>query len=201
MPTAADQLEQWVKASHQATVYSYYADETMKRFLYNPVPDVVLADLQYYRGIGVAGSSVLMMYPQSWWVDGPHMYAYAKGSWDSAATLDRISDDYSRSLYGPAAKSMQAHQQAARTLFDAEFGHGETGEEMLFGFRIKKFDPAHEESSKRQFNDGVARMRECLAAAKSTTTDPWVLRENRNPRPECAAHGAHLRHPERGRRL
>ena len=67
------------KSSHQATVYSYYADETMKRFLYNPVPDVVLADLQYYRGIGVAGSSVLMMYPQSWWVDGPHMYAYAKG--------------------------------------------------------------------------------------------------------------------------
>ena len=76
------------------------------------------------------------------------MYAYAKGSWDSAATLDQISDDYFRSLYGPAAKSMQAHQQAARALFDAEFGHGETGEEMLFGFRIKKFDPAHEASSK-----------------------------------------------------
>ena len=85
------------------------------------------------------------------------MYAYAKAAWDSAVTLDRIRDDYSRSLYGPAAKSMQAHQQAARTLFDTEFGHGETGEQMLFGFRIKKFDPAHEASSKQQFNRMVSR--------------------------------------------
>ena len=58
------QLEQWVKMSNEATVYSYYADETMKRFLYNPVSNVVVADLQYYKRIGVAGSFVLMMYPK-----------------------------------------------------------------------------------------------------------------------------------------
>jgi hypothetical protein len=170
------QLEQWVKASHQATVYSYYADETMKRFLYNPVPDVVIADLQYYNGIGVAGSSVLVMYPESWWVDAPHMYAYAKGSWDSAAKVDQISRDYFRSLYGPAASAMQAQQQAARALFDTEFGHGQTGEEMLFGFRIKKFNPETEASSKAKFNDAVAKIRESLAAADSVTSDPWVSR-------------------------
>ena len=170
------QLEQWVKSSHQATVYSYYADETMKRFLYNPVPDVVIADLQYYRGVGVAGNSVLMMYPQSWWVDGPHMYAYAKASWDSAATQHQISGDYFQSLYGPASSAMQAHQHAARALFDTEFGHGQTGEEMLFDFRIKKFNPARETSSKMKFNDGVMRIRECLTAAQSISTDPWALR-------------------------
>ncbi len=169
------QLESWVKASNQTTVYSYYADETMKRFLYNPVPDVVLADLEYYGGIGIAGSSVLMMYPQSWWADSPHMYAYAKGTWDSTSTLDQINDDYARSLYGPAASSMQAHQQAARALFDAELDHGQTGEEVLFGFRIRKFNPAHEVSSKVKFDDGVTKMRERLAAAESASADPWVL--------------------------
>jgi hypothetical protein len=170
------QLEQWVKRSHEATVYSYYADDTMKRFLYNPVSDVVLSDLQYYRGIGVAGNSVLMMNPQNWWSNAPHMYAYAKASWDPAATLDEISHDYFTSLYGPVAKSMQAHQQAARELFDTEFDHGETGEAMLFGFRIKKFDPAREASSLSQFSNAVMRMRDCLAAAESITTDPWVLK-------------------------
>jgi hypothetical protein len=168
------QMEQWAQASHQATVYSYYADETMKRFLYNPVPDVVLTDLQYYKQIGMAGSSVLMMYPQSWWVDGPHMYAYAKAAWDSSATLEQTSDDYFRSLYGPAAKSMKAHQRAARCLFDAEFDHGETGEQMLFGFRIKKFNPDGEESTKAKYNDGISQLRKHLAAAKAENPDPWV---------------------------
>ena len=49
------QLETWAKLAHQATVYSYYADDTMKRFLYNPVPDVVLirsAILQGHRNRG-----------------------------------------------------------------------------------------------------------------------------------------------------
>ena len=46
---------------------------------------------------------------------------------------------------------------------------------MLFGFRIKKFDPAQEASSKAKFDDGVAKMRKCLAAANSSS-NPWVLR-------------------------
>ena len=45
---------------------------------------------------------------------------------------------------------------------------------MLFGFRIKKFNPARETSSLSQFGDAVKRMRDCLAAAESTTGDPWV---------------------------
>ena len=168
------QLEEWVKLSHEATVYSYYADDVIKRFLYQPVPDVVLADLEYYRRIGVAGNSVLMMNPQSWWANAPHMVAYAKASWDSSATHGGVRDDYFMSLYGPAAEPMQAHDQAARALFEAKFGHGQTGEEMLSGFRIKKFNPAHEEASLLQFNNAVMQMRNCLAEAKSISTDPWV---------------------------
>jgi hypothetical protein len=90
--------------------------------------------------------------------------------------VDQISGDYFRSLYGPAAVAMQAQQQAARALFDTEFGHGQTGEEMLFGFRIKKFNPESEASSKAEFNDAVAKISESLAAADSVTTDPWVSR-------------------------
>lgn len=169
------QLEQWVKASHQATVYSYYADDTIKRFLYNPVPDVVLADLKYYKQIGVAGSSVLVMCPQSWWANSPHMYAYARGSWDSDATLDEVSGDYFRTLYGQATEPMHAHQQAVRALFETKFDHGETGEEMLFGFRIRQFNPLYEASGKENVANRVTRVRNSLAAAKSSSSDPWVL--------------------------
>jgi hypothetical protein len=168
------QLAQWAKLSPQMAVYGYYADDTMKRFLYNPVPDVVLADLEYYRSIGVDGSSVLMMCPQSWWSNGPHMYAYVKGSWDGASTLAETSGDYFRSLYADAADAMAAHQEAARALFETKFGHGETGEEMLFNFHIKRFDPAREASSKNEFAGAVTQMRNELADARRTSSDPWV---------------------------
>lgn len=170
-----NQLESWVKQSVQATVYSYYADDVMKKFMYNAVSDVVVADLKFYRSIGVAGNSVLMMNPQSWWAHAPHMVAYAKASWDSAVKLKAIDEDYFNSLYGPAAKAMRAHQAAARALFDVKLGHGQTGEEVLVGFRIHKFNPTQEKSAQQQVNEAVARMRNCLAEAKAATADDYVL--------------------------
>ena len=165
------QLEQWVKVSNQATVYSYYADDVIKRFMYQPVPDIVREDLQYYQRIGVAGNSVLMMNPQSWWAHGPHMYAYAKSAWDATTKLDDINKDYLVSLYGHAADAMQAHQQATRNLFDTEFAYGQTGEEILSNFRIKNFDAAYETLNLERFHQAVSRMRDSLADAKSATAD------------------------------
>jgi hypothetical protein len=170
------QLEQWVKVSNQATVYSYYADDVMKRFMYQPVPDVVLSDLQYYQRIGVAGNSVLMMNPQSWWTHGPHMYAYAKAAWDFTTTLDEVNNNYLVSLYGRAAEPMLAHQQATRDLFKTEFANGQTGEEILSSFRIKKFDAARETLNSGRFRQNLSRIRDSLAVAKSVTRDPWVLK-------------------------
>src|SRR5262249_55233117 len=141
--TCRNQLEQWVKASTQATVYSYYADDIMKRFMYQPVPDVVLADLQYYRRIGAAGNSGLMMNPQSWWAHGPHMYAYAKAAWDDSSILDEVKRDYVSSLYGRVADLMQAHDQATRELFEEKFAQDQTGEDILSNFRLKKYDVTH----------------------------------------------------------
>jgi len=169
------QLEQWVKVSNEATVYSYYADDVIKKFMYKPVPDVVLSDLQYYQREGVAGNSVLMMNPQSWWAHGPHIYAYARAAWDNSTTLDEVRDDYLRSLYRLAADPMQAHQQATQDLFDTEFAHGQTGEDILTNFRIKKLDAAHEPFNVAHFKRAVTRMRNSLAEAKSATTDPWIL--------------------------
>lgn len=170
-----NQLEKWAKLSNQATVYSYYADDVIKKFLYNPVSDVVVADLKYYRSIGLAGNSVLMMNPQSWWAHAPHMVAYAKASWDPTVNLEAIDEAYFNSLYGPAAKAMRAHQAAARALFDVKLGHGQTGEEILVGFRIRKFNPAQEKSAQQQVDEAVARMRNCLAEAKAATADDYVL--------------------------
>jgi hypothetical protein len=170
------QLESWVKASTEATVYSYYADDSMKRYLYNPVSDVILADLQYYKRIGAAGSTVLMMTPQSWWANSQHIYMYARAAWDTSVKLTDIDDTFFRSMYGPAAKAMRSHQQAARAMFDTDFGHGQTGEEMLFGFRIKKFNPINEDSGKRQFQDAVVQIRDALASARKANQDPAVQR-------------------------
>ncbi|MCC6126443.1 MAG: DUF4838 domain-containing protein, partial [Pirellulales bacterium] len=171
------QLEGWVKISREATLFSYYGDDYIKRFLYNPVPDVVLADLKYYQSIGVSGNFVLLTNADQWWSQAPHIYAYAKVAWDPRTTLGQLSDDYFQSLYGPAAKPMRLHQEAARALFDETFGHGITGEDTLFGFRIGKFDPAHEQSSKKQFDAAVRKMKDQLAAARPMTTDPYVLRK------------------------
>ena len=170
------QLEQWAQLAPQMTVYGYYADDTMKRFLYNAVSDVVLEDLKHYKSIGVDGSSVLMMCPQSWWSCGPHMDAYVRGSWDVASTVEATSRDYIRSLYADAADAMAAHQEGARALFETKFGHEETGEDMLFNFRIKKFDPANEAASEKDFANAVATMRNSLADARRMSSDPWVQR-------------------------
>lgn len=168
------QLEQWARSSPQATVYGYYADDTMKRFLYNAVPDVVLADLAYYKSIGLVGSSVLTMCPQSWWSIGPHMYAYVKGSWDVESKLEPTMAQYFAALYGQAGDAMADHQEAARALFDADFGHGQTGEEILFNFDFEKFDPVREADGKAKFAEAVAAIRASLAQARAANADPWV---------------------------
>jgi hypothetical protein len=170
------QLEQWVKISNEATVYSYYADDVIKRFMYQPVSDVVVSDLQYYRKIGVAGNSVLMMNPQSWWAHGQHMYAYAQVAWDFTMMLDKVENVYLVSLFGAAAEPMRAHQQATRDLFETKFSSGQTGEEILSGFQIKKFNSAHEASNLARFRQVISRIKDSLAAAKSATTDQWSLK-------------------------
>src|SRR3954453_7902625 len=103
--------------SKQAPVYSSYPANVSETFMYQPLSDVVLSDLQYYRQIGVAGNTVLMMNPQSWWAPGPHMYAYARAAWDSTVTLDEIDRHYLVSLYGRGAEPMRSNQQATRDLF------------------------------------------------------------------------------------
>jgi hypothetical protein len=174
--TCRRQLEGWVKISHEATLFSYYGDDYIKRFLYNPVPDVIVADLNYYKSIGVSGNFVLLTNAEQWWSQAPHVYAYAKVAWDQRTTLEQLGDDYFQSLYGPAAKPMRLHQEAARALFDETFGHGITGEDTLFGVRIGKFNPANEQSSKKKFDAAVQKMKDQLATARTMTADPYILR-------------------------
>src|SRR5262249_44712740 len=86
---------------------------------------------------------------------------------------------YVLDMYDPAARrgiALPINEQAARDLFDTEFAPAETGESILSGFRIKHFDSIHEVANATKFNKAVSRMRDSLAAAKSSTTDPWVLK-------------------------
>ena len=72
---------------------------------------------------------------------------------------------------------MSEHQEAVRAMFDQTFDHGLTGEDVLFSFRIKKFKADQEASSGEQMKNAVQRIRDCLVRAKSSTTDPYVLRK------------------------
>lgn len=112
-------IEAWIKASKEVTIFSYYGDDCIKAFMYRPVMDVVIADLRYYHRVGLAGNFVLLTDSEQWWSNAPHMYAYAKAAWNPDVKLASVESDYYRATYGPAAEAMQAHGKACRD-FSAE---------------------------------------------------------------------------------
>ena len=60
-----EELEKWISVSRQVTEFSYYGDDCIKRFLYRPIPDVIVADYRYYEQVKLAGHFVLSTNPQS----------------------------------------------------------------------------------------------------------------------------------------
>ena len=82
------QLGRVGKVSNQATVYSYYADEMIKRFMYKPVLDVVLFGLSILPADWRRSAIRIDDESQKLVVDSPHMYAYARAAWDSKIKLD-----------------------------------------------------------------------------------------------------------------
>ena len=132
---------------------------------------------------------------------GPHMYAYARAAWDSTTTLDEVENNYMAFLYGRAAEPMRAHHQATRDLFETEFFDGQTGEEILSGFRIKKFDSAREASSLTRFRQDLARIKDSLVGARSSTSDQWVLKRIEVLDQDAQLIKFRVRYPQRSGRL
>ncbi len=169
------QMEGWIAASRQVTLFSYYGDDCIKRFVYNPLMDMIGADLRYYRSIRLAGNFVLLTNPQSWWSHAPHLYAYARAAWDPDTPLATLETDYYDSLYGAAAGALREHAAASRALFDLQTAQGGSGEDLLWGQSYTCTDPALIAQTRTQGLAAVARVRACLQSARATGPRPDVL--------------------------
>jgi len=169
------ELEAWIALSNEVTVYGYYGDDVIKKCLYNPLMDVIVADFRHYKKIGLNGQYVLVTNPEQWWSNSPHLYACAKALWDPQVKLERIEREYYESLYGPAAQPMQEHAQACRALFELETAQGTTGHSFLFGGRFGKYDESKDAETRAQVADAVGRIRSCLARARASNPRQHVL--------------------------
>ena len=168
------ELDGWIAASQEVTIFSYYGDDCIKRYLYNPVMDVIVADFRHYQQVGLKGHFLLLTNPESWWSNAPHLYAYSKAAWNPAVELATIETDYYDSLYGPASTAMQAHAKACRALFDLKTAQGPTGEDVLFGFNFGSYTPEKDAETRQQVTDAMARIKETLQQARATSPRPYV---------------------------
>ncbi len=164
----------WIGVSNQASIFSYYGDDCIKRYLYNPVIDVVVKDVHYYSKVGLAGNFVLLTNPESWWSNAPHVYAYTRAAWDKSITINQIEKDYYNSLYGRTSKAMHAHADACRALFNLKTAQGPTGQDVLFTLGFSKFDPKKDTETQHQFTNAMTDIFNNLNKALEITKDGFV---------------------------
>jgi hypothetical protein len=169
-----EELKKWIAVSNQVTTFSYYGDDCIKHFLYNPLYDVMVSDCAYYHSIGLAGNFFLFTNPMSWWSNAETAYAYARASWDKDATPGQIENDYYASLYGPAAKPMQEFSRTIKALYDLA-----PGKSNIPGTYVGEIDLAGSgksyEALLKEHADGIAQARRSLDAADAATpnADEW----------------------------
>lgn len=170
-----DELAGWIASSQEVTIFSYYGDDCIKRYLYKPVMDVIVADFRHYLQVGLKGHFLLLTNPESWWSNAPHLYAYSKAVWNPAIELSQIETDYYDSLYGPASSAMREHAKACRMLFDLKTAQGPTGEETLFGFYFGSYAPDKDAETRQQIAKAMARIKGALKQARATEPRPYIV--------------------------
>jgi len=131
------QIKDWIKISNEVTIFAYYGDDCIKRYLYNPIIDVINKDIKYYKEIGLSGHFVLLTNPESWWSNAPHMYAYATKAWNINKNADEIRNDYYSSIYKENANIMINHESLCKELFNLKIGKDYLLEYLLFWFSYK----------------------------------------------------------------
>ena len=154
-----EELEKWISVSHQVTEFSYYGDDCIKRFLYRPIPDVIVADYRYYERVKLAGHFVLSTNPQSWWSHAVTLYACARAGWDRDLDAPQIEANYYHSLFGPAAEAMRKHAAILDALHEVNpvSANAEQHAAIL-----------------RRYAEGIRNAKASLESAQSTNPKPYV---------------------------
>ena len=156
-----EELEKWISISRQVTEFSYYGDDCIKRFLYRPIPAVIVADYRYYRRVGLAGNFVLLTNPESWWSHAVTAYACARAGWDRDLDAPQIEADYYQSFFGSAAGAMMKHAAILGALHEVNpaSASAEQHDVLL-----------------RQCAEGIRNARACLDLAQSTNPNPYAAK-------------------------
>ncbi len=169
-----DELRAWIDVSGEATLFSYYGDDCIKRFVYNSLMDVIVTDMRTYKILHLAGHFVLLTNPESWWSNAPHLYAYARTSWDPEADLEQLETDYYDSLYGPASPAMRAHARDCRALFEMKTVQGGVGQDVMWGQRFPAYELAKDSATRLQGAQAVDKLRARLREAAAEASGDFV---------------------------
>ena len=87
--------------SAHAEVYEYYADQILYEDMTNPpLPDVISADLKYYRGLGIPAVGVLMTQTSNFLSPLVNMFLYPQGLWNPQRDLSQPLEEYARLYFG-----------------------------------------------------------------------------------------------------
>jgi hypothetical protein len=162
-----EELDKWISVSGQVTQFSYYGDDCIKRFLYRPIPDVIVADYHYYKSVGLAGHFVLLTNPESWWSHAVTLYACARAGWDRNLGVRQIEADYYRSFYGLAAEAMKNHAAILVALHEVKPATANTQQHN---------------ASLRKYAAGISKANACLDRAQATNPNSYVAERIRKLR-------------------
>jgi hypothetical protein len=168
-----EELEKWISVSRQVTEFSYYGDDCIKRFLYRPIPDVIVADYRYYERVKLAGHFVLSTNPNDWWSHAVTLYACARASWDRDLDARQIEANYYQSLFGSAAEAMQKHAAILGALH----------EQHAVVLANSTSASAEQHAARlRQYAEGIRDAKACLELAQSTHPNPYATERIRKLR-------------------
>ncbi len=87
--------------SANAEVFEYYADEILYENMTNPpIPEVLSADLKYYRQLGIPAVGVLMTETSNFVTPLVNMFLYPQGLWNSQRDLSQSLKEYAALYFG-----------------------------------------------------------------------------------------------------
>jgi hypothetical protein len=99
----AQALEEGIPAfgSANTEIFEYYADQILYENMTNPpIPEVVSADLKYYRKLGIPAVGALMTQPSNFLTPMVNMFLYPQGLWNPQRDLRQSLNEYAALYFG-----------------------------------------------------------------------------------------------------
>jgi hypothetical protein len=93
----------------KAEVFEYYADEILYENLNPPIPEVLSADMQYYRELGIPAVGALMTNTSNFVTPMVNMFLYPQALWDPQRDLNQSLEEYAKLYFGDPSMGNYLH--------------------------------------------------------------------------------------------